>query len=78
MSSRLGRPKLDVTRTVLLGARFTPEEARAIESAARTSSGTKSDWIRQVLLSAAGFGPSIQALRKPSIESADLGSEFLD
>ena len=79
MKPKIGRPKLDVTRAVLIGARFTPAEAHVIEAAAAEAHQVKSDWIRQVLLAAAGRQPAAN----PPSGSAPLvfssqDPEFLD
>ena len=65
MSARLGRPKKDITRTVLIGARFTPEEAERIGAA--VGGGNKSDWIRAMLLGAGGQ-ESLSEASEPSKE----------
>jgi hypothetical protein len=57
MPGRLGRPKLDVTRTILIGARFTPEEAQQIHAGLQQRGRVKSEWIREVLLGALGVAP---------------------
>ncbi len=48
----MGRPKLKPTdrRSVLLGARFTPEEARRVREKAKDAGLDASDLIRQRLL----------------------------
>jgi len=38
---------------VLIGARFSPPEAKIVEDAARRARKVKSDWVRMCLLSAA-------------------------
>jgi len=55
MKTKMGRPKLakGEAKAVLIGARFTPGEARTVEDAARRSKKIKSDWVRMCLLSAA-------------------------
>jgi hypothetical protein len=53
MKPKLGRPKQDVIREVLIGARFTPAEAKIIGCAVKQSKKVKSDWIRETLLAAA-------------------------
>jgi hypothetical protein len=54
MKAKMGRPKLEVTRDVLIGARFTAVEAEQIAAAAAASKRVKSEWIRRALLAAAG------------------------
>lgn len=51
----MGRPKLakGESKDVLIGARFTQDEARTVEDAARRARKVKSDWVRMCLLSAA-------------------------
>ena len=53
--NKIGRPKVPKSRAkaVLIGARFAPNEARQIESAADRSKQDKSKWIRKILLLAA-------------------------
>jgi hypothetical protein len=60
MKIKMGRPKLPKgeTRDVLIGARFAPDEAQAVETAVKRSGQVKSDWIRKALLSAAGSDKS--------------------
>ena len=79
MKSKIGRPKLEVTRTVLIGARFAPKEAKLIEAAARHTGQVKSKWIRESLLRAAGRPQSDQAVpsaRQVVVQPSDAG--FLD
>ena len=66
MKARIGRPRLEVTRCVLIGARFTAEEAQQIESAVSRLSQGKSEWIREVLLAAAGKIEGPQPALPPS------------
>ncbi len=79
MQAKIGRPKLDITRTVLIGARFTPEEAREIEQAVAGAGKVKSDWIRELLLAAARSGAAAPLPPPaPSVPFAQPDSEFLD
>lgn len=52
MSGKIGRPKVPKreAKAVLIGARFSPPEARAVENAVQKSSLDKSKWIRTKLL----------------------------
>lgn len=52
----MGRPKLPKgeSKDILIGARFSPDERRVVESAAKRDGLGKSEWIRKALLSAAG------------------------
>jgi hypothetical protein len=54
-AKKLGRPKLakGEAKGVLIGARFTPGEAKRVNDAVRRSGEQKSDWIRNTLLDAA-------------------------
>ena len=81
MNARIGRPKLDVTRSVLVGARFTADEARQILNAAHRANRGKSQWIREVLLAAAGAdtGPgSNPPLPAPHVLPEQPSEGFLD
>jgi hypothetical protein len=78
MTAKLGRPKLEVTRTVLIGARFTPEEAGQIDVAVARSGRVKSDWLREVLLAAARETRSQSATPVSSQTVFEQASEFLD
>ena len=49
---------------MLIGARFTPEEAVLIEKAVSDSKRVKSEWIREALLAAAG-APSARPVAPP-------------
>ena len=51
----MGRPKLPKgeSKGVLIGARFSPPEAKAVIEAVKRAGKVKSDWIRDVLLNAA-------------------------
>lgn len=55
MKSKMGRPKLPKgeVKDILIGAKFAPDEAKAVESAVKRSGQVKSEWIRKALLSAA-------------------------
>jgi hypothetical protein len=48
----MGRPKLpkNEARKILIGAKFSPPEARSVEQSARESNLDKSKWIRERLL----------------------------
>jgi hypothetical protein len=50
--TKMGRPKLpkNAARKILLGAKFSPPEARSVEQSARESRLDKSKWIRERLL----------------------------
>ena len=52
----MGRPKLPkgTTRGVLIGARFTADEAGRVHDAIKRSKQVKSEWVRKNLLKAAG------------------------
>jgi hypothetical protein len=56
----MGRPKLprDEVRKILIGAKFSPPEARSVEQSARESKLDKSKWIRERLLEHAKSLPS--------------------
>jgi len=55
MTKKMGRPVLpkNKARTGFVGARLQLAEAREIQNAISKSGRTKSDWIRDALLSAA-------------------------
>ena len=55
MSARGGRPPLreEERRRVLLSVRFSEEERRALDAAAKRSGESLSDWARRSLLDAA-------------------------
>lgn len=55
MKTKLGRPRLPKgeAKGVLIGARFSPDEARRVESAAKNRHQSKSEWVRETLLCAA-------------------------
>ena len=54
MSAKMGRPKLPKgeAKGVLIGARFSPPEAKIVTDAVRRAKLVKSEWVRTVLLSA--------------------------
>jgi hypothetical protein len=79
MKAKMGRPKLDVTRAVLIGARFTTEEAELIKAAVSRSKRVKSEWIREALLSAVGASPTETEVPPASSVVFQAASEgFLD
>lgn len=51
----MGRPKLSKSEAkgVLIGARFTPPEAKIVADAVKRAKQVKSDWVRGALLTAA-------------------------
>jgi hypothetical protein len=55
----MGRPKLpkNEARKILIGAKFSPPEARSVEQSARDSNLDKSKWIRERLLEHAKLHP---------------------
>jgi hypothetical protein len=55
----MGRPKLpkNEARKILIGAKFSPPEARSVEQSARESKLDKSKWIRERLLEHAKSNP---------------------
>ena len=55
MSKKAGRPRLKKAefKGVLIGARFSPDEAKLVNEAAKRSKQGKSQWLRNVLLNAA-------------------------
>jgi hypothetical protein len=55
MKNKMGRPKLPKgeVKGVLIGARFSPDEARRVETAAKRANQVKSQWVRTSLLAAA-------------------------
>ena len=55
MNAKMGRPKLakGEAKGVHIGARFTPDEAKTVEDAARRARKVKSEWVRMCLLTAA-------------------------
>jgi hypothetical protein len=56
MKVKMGRPRLPKAEAkgVLIGARFSPPEARIVTEAAKRAGKVKSDWVRCSLLAAAG------------------------
>jgi hypothetical protein len=52
MSKKMGRPKVakNKYRGILIGARFSPDEAKQVESNVKKSKKPKSKWIRERLL----------------------------
>lgn len=52
---KLGRPRLPKgkARGVLIGARFSADEAKTVDSAAKRASKGRSEWVRTTLLDAA-------------------------
>jgi len=55
MRNKAGRPKMAKSKAkgLFVAARFTPSEAKQIDSAVEVSGETKSAWVRKTLLSAA-------------------------
>ena len=51
----MGRPKLPKgeIKGVLIGARFSPPEAKIVTDAVRRAKKVKSEWVRTTLISAA-------------------------
>lgn len=56
MKKKMGRPPVPKAklRGILMQARVSPEENKAIIAAVKQAGDTKSEWIRKALLSAAG------------------------
>jgi hypothetical protein len=54
MSKKMGRPKLAANKAkgVLMAARFSREESRRVNEAAKRAKQTKSQWIRNAVLGA--------------------------
>ncbi len=54
MKTKMGRPTMakGQAKGVLIGARFAPDEAKRVESAAKRARQNKSQWVRATLLSA--------------------------
>ena len=52
---KIGRPKIAKSdfKSVLIGARFAPEEAKQVHEAVKRSGLVKSEWVRNTLLGAA-------------------------
>jgi hypothetical protein len=57
MNNKVGRPKLAKAdaKGVLIGARFSPPEARQVEAAVKRAGQVKSEWVRKTLLGASGM-----------------------
>ena len=55
MKPKMGRPVLPKgeAKGVLIGARFSPDEASKVHAAVKQAKLIKSDWVRKTLLSAA-------------------------
>jgi hypothetical protein len=55
MKTKVGRPKMakGEAKGVLIGARFTPPEAKTVTDAVKRAGKVKSEWVRSILLSAA-------------------------
>lgn len=55
MKPKVGRPKLPKGKAkgVLIGARFSPDEAIIVTDAVRRADANKSDWVRKKLIEAA-------------------------
>jgi len=60
MSKKMGRPKVPKAklRGILIQARLSPEENKAISDAIRRSKDNKSDWLRKALLLVAAMDKS--------------------
>ena len=56
LKKRVGRPRIGIqnAKGKLFAARFTSDEAKRLTAAIRQSKLTKSDWLRNALLSACG------------------------
>jgi len=56
MKKKMGRPTLPKgeAKGVLIGARFSPDESKRVNDAVKRSKQGKSEWIRAMLLTAAG------------------------
>jgi hypothetical protein len=54
MNKKMGRPRLEKGKAkgVLIGARFSPDEAKRVNATAEKYEHGKSEWIRRTLLSA--------------------------
>ena len=53
MKKKMGRPRMAKSaKTVLIGARFGPEEAKQVNEAVIRSGEVKSEWLRGVVLGA--------------------------
>jgi hypothetical protein len=55
MNAKMGRPRLPKGKAkgVLIGARFSPPEAKTVVAAVRRAGKVKSEWVRSILLTAA-------------------------
>jgi hypothetical protein len=55
MKPKMGRPPLPEGKAkgVLIGARFSPDEAKHVHNAVKRAKQVKSEWVRKTLLSAA-------------------------
>ena len=58
MKTKMGRPTLPKgeAKGVLIGARFSPDESKAVHDAVKRAKQVKSSWIRETLLTAASYG----------------------
>ncbi|HEY1662328.1 MAG TPA: hypothetical protein VGI03_07910 [Verrucomicrobiae bacterium] len=56
MKNKMGRPQIvpGESKSILIGARFSPDESKRVHTAIGKSGKTKSEWVRKTLLSAAG------------------------
>lgn len=63
MKNKMGRPQLvpGESKSILMGARFSPDEARTIHAAIRKSKKIKSEWIRENLLHSANSATEIKS-----------------
>lgn len=54
MNKKMGRPTLPKgeAKGVLIGARFSPDEAKKVVAAVKSAKLNKSEWVRKILLSA--------------------------
>jgi hypothetical protein len=59
MSAKMGRPKLpkEEIKGILIGARFSPQEAKDVEGALRQSFQSKSKLVREAVMKAAHSPP---------------------
>ena len=55
MKKRMGRPKIgtQIAKGVIVAARFAPPEVKEIDGAVKRAKSTKSEWVRNCLLTAA-------------------------
>jgi hypothetical protein len=60
MKNKVGRPKLGTqdAKGIVIAARFTLPEVKAIRAAIATSRSSKSEWLRKAVLSAVESGKS--------------------